>query len=116
MTIRTVLSLDPTATSMEATMNGNFAASFRVMEASPLEYVPASRSPKRSRARNDRCGFGVWLSRCLAAAEKSPLAAGLIDGGTKSAVVKRELGPGKLNNRTSMYGLPWTRENATNSR
>src|SRR3989442_1101489 len=38
MTIRAILSFDPTATSMEATTNGNFAISFRVMEDSPLEY------------------------------------------------------------------------------
>src|SRR2546422_8796179 len=105
MTIRAILSFDPTAMSMEATTNGYFAISFRVMEDSPLEYVPASRSPKSSRARNDRCGADVWLSRCRLPAEKSPLEAGLIVGGTKSAVVSRGLTPGKLNNRTSMYGL-----------
>ena len=93
-------------------MNGNFATSFNGIAASPLEYVPASRSPNKSRARNDRCGFGAWLSRGRPA-EKSPLGAALMAGGTKSAVVRSGLTAGSAKSRTSMYGLFCTRVKAT---
>src|SRR3989454_1131109 len=82
----------------------------------PLEYVPASRSPVRSRERSDRVGAGVWLSLGLPAAEKSPFGVALIEGGTKSAAVRSTLGPGKVKRRTSMYGFPCTRLKATTSR
>ena len=43
--MRAILSFDPTAMSIEAMMNGNFATSFSGIACSPLEYVPASSSP-----------------------------------------------------------------------
>src|SRR2546430_15144530 len=86
----------PTATSIATTAKGNFATSLSGIDVSPLEYVPASRSPVRSRERSDRVGAGVWLSLGLPAAEKSPFGVALIEGGTKSAVVRSALGPGKV--------------------
>src|SRR2546425_7489 len=108
--------LGSTATSMATTAKGNFAISFSGIEVSPLEYVPASRSPVRSRERSERVGGGGWLSLGLPEAEKSPFGVALIAGGTKSAVVRSALGPGNVKRRTSMYGLFWTRLNATTSR
>src|SRR2546422_8842396 len=80
------------------------------------EYVPASRSPVRSRERSDRVGAGVWLSLGLPAAEKSPFGVALIEGGTKSAVVRSALGPAHVKRRTSMYRVPCTRLQATTRR
>src|SRR5438552_11451323 len=70
--MRGIWSWGATATSMATTAKGNFAISFSGIEVSPLEYVPASRSPVRSRESSDRTGFGVWLSLGLPEAEKSP--------------------------------------------
>src|SRR2546428_835825 len=103
--MRGIWSWGATATSMATTAKGNFAISFSGIEVSPLEYVPASRSPVRSRESSDRTGFGVWLSLGLPEAEKSPFGVALIAGGTKSAVVRSVLGPGNVKRRTSMYGL-----------
>src|SRR5437899_2159216 len=114
--MRGIWSWGATATSIATTAKGNFAISFSGIEVSPLEYVPASRSPVRSRESSDRTGFGVWLSLGLPEAEKSPFGVALIAGGTKSAVVRSALGPGNVKRRTSMYGLFWTRLNATTSR
>src|SRR3989475_694714 len=105
--MRGIWSWGATATSMATTAKGNFAISFSGIEVSPLEYVPASRSPVRSRESSDRTGFGVWLSLGLPEAEKSPFGFALIAGGTKSAVVRSALGPGNVKRRTSMYGLFW---------
>src|SRR5712691_7220767 len=114
--MRGIWSWGATATSIATTAKGNFATSFNGIDVSPLEYVPESRSPVRSRERSDRTGFGVWLSLGLAEAEKSPFGVALIEGGTKSAVLRSALGPGSVNRRTSMYGFPWTRVKATTSR
>src|SRR3989449_6029619 len=107
--MRGIWSWGATATSIATTAKGNFATSLSGIDVSPLEYVPASRSPVRSRERSDRVGAGVWLSLGLPAAEKSPFGVALIEGGTKSAVVRSALGPGKVKRRTSMYGFPCTR-------
>src|SRR5438093_13252009 len=90
---------------MATTAKGNFAISFSGIEVSPLEYVPASRSPVRSRESSDRTGFGVWLSLGLPEAEKSPFGVALVAGGTQSAVVRRASGPGHAERRTAMDGL-----------
>src|SRR2546428_467017 len=84
----------PTATSIATTAKGNFAISLRGIDVSPLEYVPASRSPVRSRERSERVGAGVWLSLGLPAPEKSPFGVALIEGGTKSAAVRSAFGAG----------------------
>src|SRR2546430_17062150 len=101
---------------MATTAKGNFAISFSGIEVSPLEYVPASRSPVRRRESSDRAGFGVWLSLGLPEAEKSPFGVALIAGGTKSAVVRSALGPGTEKRRTSMSGLFWPRLTGTTTR
>src|SRR2546422_5289256 len=69
--MRGIWSWGATATSIATTAKGNFATSLSGIDVSPLEYVPASRSPVRSRERSDRVGAGVWLSLGLPAAEKS---------------------------------------------
>src|SRR2546429_8726203 len=102
--------------SMAVTANGYFATSLSGIDDSPLEYVPASSSPVRSRASSERLGAEVWLSLALPEAENSPFAAALTGGGTKSAVVRRAVGPGKEKRRTSMYGFPRGRLQATTSR
>src|SRR5207244_11810752 len=114
--MRGIWSWGATATSMATTGKGNFAISFGGIGVSPLEYVPASRSPVRSRESSDRTGFGVWLSLGLPEAEKSPFGVALIAGGTKSAVVRSELGPGNVKRRRSRYGVFWTRLNAATRR
>src|SRR5213595_2545445 len=102
--------------SIAVTANGYFATSLSGIDDSPLEYVPASSSPVRSRERSDRVGAGVWLSLGLPDAEKSPFGVALMEGGTKSAVVRSAFGPGRVKRRTSMYGFPCTRLKATTSR
>src|SRR5213592_1338135 len=114
--MRGIWSRGATVTSIATTAKGNFATSLSGIDVSPLEYVPASRSPVRSRERSDRVGAGVLLSLGLPEAEKSPFAVALIEDGTKSAVVRSALGPGKVKRRTSMKGFPWARLNATTSR
>src|SRR5205809_8118972 len=88
--MRGIWSCGATATSIATTAKGNFVTSLSGIDVSPLEYVPASRSPVRSRERSDRVGAGVWLSLGLPAAEKSPFGVALIEGRSEERRVGKE--------------------------
>jgi len=93
-----------TPMSKATTGNPNRATSLSGIADSPLEYAPASRSPPRSLARNER-GLRSGVTRACSDAENCPGVFGLIDGGTKNAVVIAGSGRGGEKRRTSMNGL-----------
>jgi len=110
--MRVIFVLRPDGDVHRPTMNGNFATSFSGIEDSPLRVRAGVELSVE-----EPCEERALLVRRLAVAPAPrrivALGTGLIDAGTKSAVLRRELAPGKLKSRMSMYGLFCTRENAT---